>query len=120
MGKEDALILDVAGSAELGLCTIADLAGMPPGSVKPGKSLLEADEEQAAAEQRKIAVAAAKTRHVDLLRRSDLRWLEAGGRRGLPPGSPQGKNPTPPPPRTWTGWPPPNTPAPPVASPPPP
>jgi superfamily II DNA or RNA helicase len=79
LGKEDALILDVAGSAELGLCTIADLAGKPPGSVKPGQSLLEADEEQAATEKRKIAVAAAKTRHVDLLRRSDLRWLEAEG-----------------------------------------
>lgn len=77
--KEGALILDVAGSAELGLCTIADLAGKPPGSVKPGQSLLEADEEQAAAEKRKIAVAAVRTRQVDLLRRSDLRWLEAEG-----------------------------------------
>jgi hypothetical protein len=87
--KEDALILDVAGSAQLGLCTIADLAGKPPGSVKPGKSLLEADEEQAATEQRKIAVAAQKTRHVELLRRSDLRWLEAEGGWVLPAGAEQ-------------------------------
>jgi superfamily II DNA or RNA helicase len=89
MGKDDALILDVAGSAELGLATIATLAGLPPGSVKPGQSLLEADEEQAATEQRKIAVAAARTRHVELLRRSDLRWLEANGAWVLPAGSDQ-------------------------------
>lgn len=89
MGKDDALILDVAGSAELGLCTIADLAGRKPGSVKPGQSLLEAEEEQAATEQRKVAVTAAKTRHVELLRRSDLRWLEAEGGWVLPAGSDQ-------------------------------
>jgi hypothetical protein len=89
MGKDDALILDVAGSSEMGLATIATLAGLPPGSVKPGQSLLEADEEQAASEQRKIAVAAARTRHVELLRRSDLRWLEANGAWVLPAGADQ-------------------------------
>jgi superfamily II DNA or RNA helicase len=89
MGKDDALILDVAGSSEMGLATIATLAGLPPGSVKPGQSLLEADEEQAATEQRKIAVAAARTRHVELLRRSDLRWLEANGAWVLPAGADQ-------------------------------
>jgi superfamily II DNA or RNA helicase len=89
-GKDDALILDVAGSAELGLCTIANLAGLPPGSVKPGKSLLEADEEQQAALQRQqIAVAAQKTRQVSLLRRSDLRWLQADDAWILPAGSNQ-------------------------------
>lgn len=86
MGKDDALILDVAGASALGLATIADLAGLPPGSVKPGKSLLEADEEQTALQQHKIAVAARRTRHVDLLRRSDLRWLEADGTWVLPAG----------------------------------
>ena len=89
MGKDDALILDVAGSTALGLATIADLAGMPPGSVKPGKSLLEADEEQTALTQRKVAVAAARTRHVELLRRSDLRWLEADCGWVLPAGADQ-------------------------------
>jgi ATP-dependent helicase IRC3 len=89
MGKDDALILDVAGSAELGLATIATLAGLPPGSVKPGQSLMEADEERAAAEQRKIAVAATRTRQVEILRRSDLRWLEADGAWVLPAGSDQ-------------------------------
>jgi hypothetical protein len=87
--KQDALILDVAGASELGLATIADLAGLPPGSVKPGKSLLEADEERSAAEQRKIAVAAARTRHVDLFRRSDMRWLQADDGWVLPAGSDQ-------------------------------
>jgi superfamily II DNA or RNA helicase len=87
--KEDALILDVAGSTALGLATIADLAGMKPGSVKPGQSLLEADEDQAVMEKRRQVVAAARTRHVDLLRRSDLRWLEADGAWVLPAGSDQ-------------------------------
>lgn len=87
--KDDALILDVAGSSQLGLCTIADLAGLPKGSVKPGKSLLEADEEHAAAQQRRIAVAVARTRQVDLLRRSDLRWLEAEDGWVLPAGADQ-------------------------------
>lgn len=85
--KEDALILDVAGSAEeLGLATIADLAGLPPGSVKPGRSLLDSAEnqeaeerrtaeEQAQSEQRRAAVAAARTRQIELLRRSELRWI---------------------------------------------
>lgn len=89
VGKDDALILDVAGSAQLGLATIADLAGLPPGSVKPGKSLLEADEEQAVIEQRKIAVAAARTRQVEVLRRSDLHWLQADGAWVLPAGADQ-------------------------------
>jgi superfamily II DNA or RNA helicase len=104
MGKEDALILDVAGSAQLGLCAIADLAGMPPGSVKPGKSLLEADEEQAVIEQRKIAVAATKTRHVEMLRRSDLRWLEAEGGWVLPAGSDQVMILTPAAEEMWDVW----------------
>ena len=77
--KDDALILDVTGASDLGLATIANLAGLPPGSVKKDQSLLDAAEEQAGIEKRKIAVAAARTRHVDLLRRSELRWLEAEG-----------------------------------------
>lgn len=77
--KEDALILDVTGASDLGLATIANLAGLPPGSVKKGQSLLDAAEEQSGIEKQKIAVAAARTRNVDLLRRSELRWLEAEG-----------------------------------------
>jgi superfamily II DNA or RNA helicase len=89
-GKNDALVLDVAGaSSQAGLCTIADLAGLPPGSVKNGKSLLEADEERQAAEQRKVAVRAQKTRQVNLLRRSDLRWLQADDAWILPAGANQ-------------------------------
>lgn len=85
--KEDALILDCAGSAEqLGLATIADLAGLPLGTVKPSQSLLEAAEESAALEQLKHAVAMARTKHIELLRRSDLRWLDADGSWVLPVG----------------------------------
>lgn len=88
--KQDALILDCAGSAEqLGLATIADLAGLPPGTVKEGKSLLDAAEESAALEKLKYAVAMAKTKQVELLRRSDLRWLDADGAWVLPVGSDQ-------------------------------
>jgi superfamily II DNA or RNA helicase len=88
--KEDALILDVAGSAEeLGIATIADLAGLPPGSVKKGQSLLDAAEEQAEIGKRKIAVAAARTKQIDLLRRSKLRWLEVDGAWVLPAGPDQ-------------------------------
>lgn len=86
VGKDDALILDVAGSSALGLATVADLAGLPPGSVKPGKSILEADEERQALERRQIAVTAKRTREVELLRRSDLRWLRSGEAWVLPAG----------------------------------
>jgi superfamily II DNA or RNA helicase len=104
VGKDDALVLDVVGSAENGLCTIAELAGLPPGSVKPGKSLLEADEEHAASEARKIAVAAQRTRHIELLRRSDLRWLEAEGGWVLPAGSDQVMLLVPADGELWTVW----------------
>jgi superfamily II DNA or RNA helicase len=88
--KEDALILDCSGSAEqLGLATIADLAGLPPGSVKEGKSLLDAADASAQLEKLKYAVAMAKTRQVELLRRSDLRWLDADGSWVLPVGDGQ-------------------------------
>ena len=102
--KEDALILDVAGSASLGLCTIADLAGLPPGSVRPGRSLLEAEEEHAAAEEHRAAVAAIRSRHLELLRRSDLRWLEAGGGWVLPAGSDQTMLLVPAGEETWHVW----------------
>ena len=68
---------------------IADLAGLPPGSVKKGQSLLDAAEEQAALEKRKIAVAAQRTRQIDLLRRSELRWLDVEGAWVLPAGAEQ-------------------------------
>lgn len=88
--KEDALILDMAGSAEqLGLATIADLAGLPPGAVKKGKSLLEAADDAERLERARYAVAAARTKQVELLRRSDLRWLDADGAWVLPVGADQ-------------------------------
>jgi superfamily II DNA or RNA helicase len=104
VGKDDALLLDVVGSAQNGLCTIAELAGLPPGSVKPGKSLLEADEEHTASEAHKIAVAAQRTRHIELLRRSDLRWLEAEGGWVLPAGSDQVMLLVPAGEETWNVW----------------
>jgi superfamily II DNA or RNA helicase len=89
VGKTDALILDLAGSADNGLATIADLAGMPPHAVKKGQSLLDAADEQAALERQKVAVAAQRTRQIDLLRRSELRWLEVEGAWVLPAGADQ-------------------------------
>jgi superfamily II DNA or RNA helicase len=89
MGKDDALILDVAGASELGLATIADLAGLPPRTVKPGQSLMDAADEQATITKRKAVVAATRTRHVELLRRSDLRWLPAEDGWVLPAGPDQ-------------------------------
>jgi superfamily II DNA or RNA helicase len=88
--KDDALILDLSGAAgENGLATIADLAGMPPGSVKKGQSILDAAEEQAAGERQRVVVAARRTQQVDLLRRSQLRWLEVEGAWVLPAGGDQ-------------------------------
>jgi superfamily II DNA or RNA helicase len=87
--KDDALILDLASSADLGLATIADLAGLPPGSVGKGQSLLDAAEAHASFEKQKAAVAAARTRQVELLRRSDLHWIEASGTWVLPAGADQ-------------------------------
>lgn len=90
MGKEDALILDLAGSAaDHGLATIADLAGMKPGAVKKSQSILEAAEEQAQAEQQRVVVAARRTEQINLLRRSGLRWLEVEGGWVLPAGGDQ-------------------------------
>jgi superfamily II DNA or RNA helicase len=89
VGKDGALLLDLTDAAQLGLATIADLAGLPPGSVKKGQSLLDAAEETAALEKRKIAVAAQRTRQIDLLRRSELKWLEVEGAWVLPAGADQ-------------------------------
>ena len=89
-GKDDALVLDVAGAAaQAGLCTVADLAGLPPGAAKPGKSLMEAAEEHEASEQHRAVIAAQKARQVELLRRSDLRWLRSGDAWVLPAGPDQ-------------------------------
>ena len=76
VGKDDALVLDVAGSADLGLATLATLAGLKPGSVKPGESLLETAEQLDEEEQRRVAIGAVRTRQIDLLRRSERRWLD--------------------------------------------
>jgi len=89
MGKENALLLDMVGASDLGLATIADLAGLPPRTVKPGQSLMEASDEQATITKRKAVVAASRTRHVELLRRSDLRWLPAEDGWVLPAGPDQ-------------------------------
>jgi ATP-dependent helicase IRC3 len=89
MGKDDALILDVAGASELGLATIADLAGLPPRTVRAGQSLMEASDEQETITKRRAVVAATRTRHVELLRRSDLRWLPAEDGWVLPAGPDQ-------------------------------
>ena len=105
VGKEDALILDLSGAAgENGLATIADLAGMPPGSVKKGQSILEAAEEQAAAERQRVVVAARRTQQVDLLRRSQLRWLEVDGAWVLPAGGDQVMILIPAEGETWEVW----------------
>jgi superfamily II DNA or RNA helicase len=90
MGKDDAIILDLAGSAaDHGLATIADLAGMKPGAVKKSQSILEAAEEQAQAEQQRVVIAARRTEQINLLRRSGFRWLEAEGGWVLPAGGDQ-------------------------------
>lgn len=75
-GKEKALILDLAGSADLGLATIADLAGLPPGAVKAGETLGEAAERNLREENDKQVVAMLKAQRVELFLKSGLRWLE--------------------------------------------
>jgi hypothetical protein len=88
--KEDALILDMIGSAgQLGLATIADLAGLPPEAVKKDRSLLEAAEEAQEFERKRHSVASVRMRQVELLRRSDLRWLDVDGTWVLPAGADQ-------------------------------
>ncbi|PRX90849.1 DEAD/DEAH box helicase [Allonocardiopsis opalescens] len=75
-GKDDALVLDVAGASAAGLATIADLAGLPPKAVKPGEKLTEAAERAVAEGTAPPAVAAAvRAKSVDLFKASDLRWL---------------------------------------------
>ncbi|WP_141579676.1 DEAD/DEAH box helicase [Actinomadura sp. WMMA1423] len=89
-GKTDALVLDLAGASAAGLATLADLAGLPPGSVDDGKSLTEAveeiEEENAAVERRRAVVRQMKAEFVDLFRRSNLRWLQLGDAHVLPAG----------------------------------
>lgn len=89
-GKRDALVLDLAGSSAAGLATLADLAGLPPGSVADGQSLGEAvdeiEEQNAAIEQRRAVVRSLKAEFVDLFRRSNLRWLKVGDAHVLPAG----------------------------------
>jgi len=110
-GKDDALILDVAGSADrLGLATIASLAGKPPGFVRPGQSLLEAaeEEEEAAAAAAATAARTAKvarfTHEVHLLRQSKLQWLPADAGWALSAGPEQTMLLVPRPDDTWEVW----------------
>lgn len=89
-GKTDALVLDLAGASAAGLATLADLAGLPPGSVEDGKSLTEAveeiEDENAAIERKRAVVRSMKAEIVDLFRRSNLRWLQLGDAHILPAG----------------------------------
>ncbi len=57
--------------------------------MKKGKSLLDAADEQAEFEHQQVAIAARRTRQIELLRRSELRWLEAEGAWVLPAGPDQ-------------------------------
>lgn len=78
-GKDKALLLDVAGASDgNGLMTIADLAGLPPGSVKPGETLAEAAERIAVAANKQATARALHARKIDLFKRSQLRWLPVG------------------------------------------
>jgi hypothetical protein len=84
--KTDLLVLDVTGATDLGLCTLATLAGLKPGSVKPGQPLTEAAEEAEGEERRKVQVGLARTRQVELLRRAEMHWLDVEGSWVLPAG----------------------------------
>ena len=86
-GKGDALILDVGGSAELGLATVADLAGFPPGSVTDGENLADAADRIVAEQQDRVAIAAIKAQQIELFRRSDLHWIGWASTWILPAGS---------------------------------
>lgn len=89
-GKTDALVLDIAGASAAGLATLADLAGLPPGSVEDGKSLTEAveeiEEENASAERKRAVVRSMKAELVNLFQRSNLRWLAIDDAHVLPAG----------------------------------
>ncbi|MGW4641827.1 DEAD/DEAH box helicase [Sphaerisporangium sp. NPDC004334] len=86
-GKDKALLIDVAGAAgDNGLMTIADLAGLPPGSVKPGETLAEAAERLVLTAPRTSAARPLTARKIDLFARSALRWLPLGDAFILPAG----------------------------------
>jgi superfamily II DNA or RNA helicase len=81
--KTDAVLLDISGSAaEHKICTLATLAGMDPGAVKPGESVMEAAER----EQYQVALGAAHSRRIELLRRSELRWIPVDAAADAPAG----------------------------------
>lgn len=86
-GKTDALILDLAGTTENGLATIADLAGLPPDAVKPGESLADAADRMVREQQKAAAVRALAAKKVSLFRRSEMRWLPSGDAWVLPVGA---------------------------------
>ncbi|MFG1826741.1 DEAD/DEAH box helicase family protein [Microbispora bryophytorum] len=86
-GKNDCLVLDIAGAtADNNLCTLADLAGLPPGSVENGESLTQAVDRMVREQQGQAAVRALNARKVDLFARSVLRWLPVGEAFILPAG----------------------------------
>lgn len=77
--KPDALLLDVTGvSDDHRLCTLATLAGIGK-KISDGESLLGAAEEEDEFERRKVAVGAARTKQVNLLRRGELHWIDVDG-----------------------------------------
>lgn len=83
-GKNDCLLLTVAGPPGAGLATIATLAGKAPGEqqVEPrdGESLTEAIERTDAeeVERQRRTGSAVKARTVALFGRSQLRWVPVG------------------------------------------
>lgn len=103
-GKADALILDVAGSAGLGLATVADLAGFPSGSVGDGENLTDAAARIVAEAEDRAAVAAIQAQQVELFRKSDLRWLGCGDTWILPAGRDLVMAVTPGPAGEWDVW----------------
>lgn len=86
-GKEDALIIDVAGAAPMGLATVADLAGLPAGAVTDGETLTDAAGRILAEQKNRQAIAAIQAQQIELFRRSDLRWISSADTWLLPAGT---------------------------------
>lgn len=83
--KGDALLLDIAGNDHK-LATLATLAGLKE-RPKPGQTLLDAADEEEGRERGRLAIGAARTQQVELLRRGDLHWIDVEGCWVLPAGA---------------------------------
>lgn len=76
-GKEDALVLDVAGASEMHqLATLADLSTRRLETVRKGESLTEAVRRERAAGNPALADYVVDSYEVDLFRRSEALWLQ--------------------------------------------